>query len=724
MADLLLELLSEEIPAGLQKDAAQYLKKAVTQALVEEGLHYEAAVAYWTPRRLTLDLRGLSECTALKEKEYKGPMVGAPQAAVAGFLRKVGLKDIDEAQIIPHPKKGAYYYAKIIEEPRKAAEILALILPKIIENFSWPKSMHWEGKDGSLQPLHWIRPLRNILCLLAYKEGGSEVVDFSINHLTANAFTYGHRFMGAVGALNVSNFDDYAAQLAKNFVVLDAQKRKEIILNEARQLAFAKGLCLVEDDALAEEIAGLVEWPVVFLGEFSPSFLQLPAAIIRLTIRKNQKNFVLKYNEESEELAPFFICVANLIAQDGGKLIKQGNEKVIAARLADALYFWQQDQSPKDKFAALAKKSATAPIVFHAKLGSLGKRLERLQIVAALLRVRLVCVTREEERAPIEEVEEAIRFAKADLLSKMVGEFPELQGFMGGVYATHYGLSAKICEAIATQYKPQGLTDSVPKAPLAALIALTEKLEYLTSFWLVGEQPTSSRDPYALRRAALGFIRLLLVGQWRLPLAESLQAVASKLGAGLKLAKDFNQQECVAGLQEFILQRLKIYLREEQGLRPDVIEACFYAHRDDILAIEKSATILQNAVEKEQFSALFSGIKRVDNILASMPPPKALKEALPQKQLMQTPQEHKLFSQLQEINKELKSALPALDYFSALNAANKIVEPIEDFFAHVLVNDADRARKDNLLLLLYSVQHCLQQIADFSQLKLNDSKSK
>ncbi|TPL91812.1 glycine--tRNA ligase subunit beta [Mesorhizobium sp. B2-3-12] len=519
MPDLLLELRSEEIPARMQRKAAGDLKKMLTDGLVEAGLTYEAARDYWTPRRLTLDIRGLTARSKDIHEDIKGPSTSAPEQAVQGFLRKAGLSSIAEAHVHSDPKKGDFYVAHMSKPGRAAEEIIAGLVPAIIRDFPWPKSMRWGPASAKPGSLRWVRPLQSILCTFGPETEEPVVVDFEIDGIRSGNVTYGHRFP-APGEITVRRFDDYVSKLEAGKVVLDADRRKEIILADARNLAFANGLDLVEDEGLLEEVSGLVEWPVVLMGEFEEAFLAIPAEVIRLTIRANQKCFVTRPQGEGEALSNRFILTANIEARDGGKEIAHGNGKVVRARLSDALYFWTTDQGDLPDVAQLdasAKKFGLdlkkpldqrmarldhLNVTFHAKLGTQGERVERIARLA-------------EELAPIVGADPALArraaiLAKADLTTEVVGEFPELQGAMGRKYALLQGEHPSVAAAIEEHYKPQGPSDYVPSDPVSVAVALADKLDTLVGFWAIDEKPTGSKDPYALRRAALGVVRLAL----------------------------------------------------------------------------------------------------------------------------------------------------------------------------------------------------------------------
>ncbi|MER8704287.1 glycine--tRNA ligase subunit beta [Mesorhizobium sp. M0323] len=687
MPDLLLELRSEEIPARMQRKAAGDLRKLLTDGLVEAGLTYEAAREYWTPRRLTLDIRGLTARSKDISEEIKGPSTKAPEPAVQGFLRKAGLASIAEAHVHSDPKKGDFYVAHIAKPGRAAEQIIAELVPGIIRNFPWPKSMRWGPASAKPGSLRWVRPLQSILCTFGPETEEPVVVDFEIDGIRSGNITYGHRFH-APGAITVRRFDDYVAKLEAAKVVLDADRRKEIILADARNLAFASGLDLVEDEGLLEEVSGLVEWPVVLMGEFEQDFLAIPAEVIRLTIRANQKCFVTRPHGAGEELSNRFILTANIEAKDGGKEIAHGNGKVVRARLSDALYFWRTDQSDlpdldqlqasAEKFGLDLKKPLDQRmarldhlnVTFHAKLGTQGERVERIARLAEELapivaqsisplegemagRPEGVAsagatrpdVSKQEEVGAPREMTPSVAFgdispsrgeitalarraavlAKADLTTEVVGEFPELQGAMGRKYALLQGEHPSVAAAIEEHYKPQGPSDRVPTDPVSVAVALADKLDTLVGFWAIDEKPTGSKDPYALRRAALGVVRILVENGVRLPLQRqflnSLFGLTFNRGnrfsvvwraddggdfttgvgsaddliserAGLLSSEirgvelpDRSASDIIADLLSFFHDRLKVYLRD-QGARHDLIDAVLAAGSRPISPLE------------------------------------------------------------------------------------------------------------------------------------------
>ncbi len=526
MPDLLLELFSEEIPARMQANAAQDLQKLVTNALVDRGLTYEGAAAYVTPRRLTLNIVGLPARQSDQHEDIRGPRVGSPEQALAGFLKKAGLSSIDQAKIESDGKKGEIYIAHIHRAGKQTSDVLRDILPGIVRNFPWPRSMRWGDTIAYPESLRWVRPLHSIVCTFGPETEEPEIVDFEVGGITASNITYGHRFM-APAAIKVRRFGDYVAALEKAKVVLDPARRREIILTDAQTLAFAHGYELVEDEGLLNEVAGLVEWPVVLMGSFDAAFLDIPGEVVRATIRANQKCFVLR-NPKTNKLAPAFILTANIEATDHGKAIAAGNSRVVRARLSDALYFWQTDQKPlpdyNPKRSLLDQrmdKSRQLNIVFHEKLGTQGERVDRIialaQYIASLV------------GANPADAKRAAELCKADLITEVVGEFPEVQGLMGRRYAELQGEKPEVALAIEEHYKPQGPSDYVPKNPISIALALADKLDTLVGFWVIDEKPTGSKDPFALRRAALGVIRLVLENGLKINLSSPVRYALLKL---------------------------------------------------------------------------------------------------------------------------------------------------------------------------------------------------
>ncbi len=715
MPDLLLELRSEEIPARMQRKAAGDLKKLVTDALVEAGLTYEGAREYWTPRRLTLDIRGLTARSADVREEKKGPRTDANEKAIEGFLRGAGLGDISEAQVVSDPKKGDFYVAIINKPGRAAEEIIADVMPGIIRTFPWPKSMRsgaasmpkgsrYAGIEGKgSESLRWVRPLQSIVCLFGPEHDETQVIAFEIDGIVAGNVTYGHRFH-APDAITVRRFDDYVASLEKAKVILDAERRKDIILHDAKDLAFANGLDLVEDEGLLEEVSGLVEWPQVLIGTFEEDYLQIPAEIIRLTIKTNQKCFVTRPQGAEEGLSNRFILVSNIQASDGGKEIVHGNGKVVRARLSDAKHFWTRDQGDLPDLETLtdsAKKfdlDLSKPldqrmakldalnVTFHAKIGTQGERVARIRALAKQLAPVI--------GADAALVDRAVVLAKADLRTEAVGEFPELQGLMGRKYALLQGENESVAAAIEDHYKPQGPSDRVPSDKVAITVALADKLDTLTGFWAIDEKPTGSKDPFALRRAALGVVRIILERSVRLPL--------------LTVVKD-------ADLLSFFHDRLKVYLRD-LGARYDLIEAVLTPDSDDLLMVARRVEALTAFITGEDGKNLLAGTKRATQLLAAEEKKGTVVADGVADDLLKLDAEKALHAAIKTASADAAKAVAAEDFRSAMQALSTLRAPVDTFFNDVLVNDEDAAIRANRLALLKAIREATGTVADFSKI--------
>ena len=675
MPELLLELFSEEIPARLQRRAAEDLKKAVTGALVDKGLVYESAGAFATPRRLALTVTGLPAASPDTREERKGPKVGAPQQAIEGFLRAAGLSSIDEAKIQSDAKKGDFYVAVVEKKGAPAIEILRDILPATVKSFPWGKPMRWG--NGRLE---WVRPLRAVTATFGPEGEDPEIVPFELDGVASGNATFGHRFM-APGAIKVRRFDDYVQALEKAKVVLDIDRRKEIIRADAEQLAFAQGLELIADEGLLEEVAGLVEWPVVMMGSFDAAFLSVPEEAIIATIRANQKCFCLR-DSGTGKLASKFILTANLVAEDDGKTIVAGNERVIRARLSDAKFFYETDlETPlADNLPKLED------VVFHARLGTQAERVARIEKLAAGI-APLV-------GADIEDARRAARLAKADLPTGMVGEFPELQGLMGRYYALAQGEKPEIATAIEEHYKPLGPSDRVPVEPVSIAVALADKLDILTGFWAIDEKPTGSKDPYALRRAALGVIRLIVDNRLRLPLKQFVSD---------------------PDLLSFFHDRLKVSLRDS-GARHDLVDAVISADSDDILQIVARVTALGSLLDAEDGRALLAGYKRAANILAA----EEKKDARTyggeiDAARLAAPEAQALSAAVDNARSAVATHLESDDYAGAISTLAGLRAPVDAFFEKVLVNDPDPSIRANRLNLLARLRDTMHLVADFSK---------
>ncbi|SEP83527.1 glycyl-tRNA synthetase beta chain [Devosia sp. YR412] len=671
MPELLLELFSEEIPARFQRRAADDLKKAVTNALVDAGLVYEGAKAFVTPRRLALTVTGLPARSPDTREEKKGPKVGAPQPAIDGFLRSAGLSSLDEAKVESDPKKGDFYVAHINKPGAEAVTLLSAILPKILTDFPWAKSMRWGSGSFS-----WVRPLRAITATFGSENEDPVVIPFASGVVESGQTTFGHRFL-APAAIKVRRFDDYVEALERAKVVLDIDRRKDIIRTDAEQLAFAQGLTVIADEGLLEEVAGLVEWPVVMMGSFDPAFLEVPEEAIIATIRANQKCFCLR--DASGKLAPNFIITSNTVASDGGATIIAGNERVIRARLSDAMFFYNGDLSlPLEH--GLPKLEET---VFHAKLGTQFARIERL--------VKLAGEIAPQVGADPERAKRAAMLAKADLTTQMVGEFPELQGLMGRYYALAQGEPADIATAVEMHYKPLGPTDKVPTEPVSIAVALADKLDLLTGFWAIDEKPTGSRDPFALRRAALGVIRIISENNLRFPLKVD------------------------ADLLAFFHDRLKVSLRDA-GARHDLLDAVISADSNDILQVTQRAEALSALLSSADGQNLLAGYKRAANILAAEEKKdgKAYAGAVEQDALKLS-EETALAFAVDAVHAAVSNHVAKDDYKGAMGELATLRAPVDAFFTAVLVNDADPAVRANRLNLLARLRDTMHLVADFGK---------
>jgi glycyl-tRNA synthetase beta chain len=757
MPQLLLELFSEEIPARMQAQAARDLERMARERLAEQGLLPEALKTFAGPRRLTLVAEGLPLAQGDRSEERKGPRVGAPDAAIEGFLRSTGLAR--EALV----ERDGVYFATIARKGRPTAEIVAAMVDEIVRGFPWPKSMTWGS--GTLR---WVRPLRRIICLF-----GGEVVRFAVDGIASGDVTEGHRFMGPGQPFKVKDFDSYQSGLSRRFVVLDPEERKARIEEGARTLCFARGLELVEDEGLLDEVAGLAEWPTPVLGDMDPAFLDLPPEVIRTSMRNHQKYFAVR-DAKTDKLAPHFLTVANIEAPDGGATIAAGNARVLSARLADARFFWSEDK----KVPLEARLKRLEGVTFHARLGTVRERVERLEMIAAELAPKV--------GADVAKATLAARLCKADLATGMVGEFPELQGIMGGYYAREEGLSGVVAEAISDHYRPQGPSDEVPDKPVTMAVALADKLDTLAAFFAIGEKPTGSRDPYALRRAGLGLIRIILASEVRAPVRELVEAWYRSLrcyvdpGRALFVSTDRTtgwlgargraaSQEFKVYLQEFdealleafpplvvamdeevdvkfdrsrrngggdperpvlyrfrpcpevaddvlgfLAERLKVQLREE-GQRHDLVDAVFALGDDDLVRINARVAALARFLATEDGANLLAGYKRATNILKAEekkgPLPTGAAAAMPGAPAA----EAALIAALNSTAGPVANALAGEDFAGAMRALATLRAPVDGFFDKVMVNSEVASERENRLRLLGQVRDAMGRVADFSQ---------
>ena len=714
MPDLLLELFSEEIPARMQRKAAGDLRKMITDGLVDAGLTYEGAKEFWTPRRLTLSVNGLTKRSADIREERKGPRTDAPEKALAGFLRGAGLSSIDEAEVKNDPKKGDFYVAVINKPGRDAEDILQDLVPDIVKKFPWPKSMRWGAASSQAGAMRWVRPLQSILCTFGPETEEPEVISFDIEGVPSGNKTRGHRFH-APDEIAVRRLHDYMAELEKANVVLDPERRKDIILHDAKDLAFAQGLELVEDAGLLEEVSGLVEWPVVLMGEFDEEFLNIPPEVIQLTIRVNQKCFVLK-DQKTGKLTNKFILVSNIQPNDGGVEVAKGNGRVVRARLSDAKFFWETDLN-----VSLEERAKKLEIVkFHEELGTQAERVERIKKLA----VELSAMT----GADASLCERAASLCKADLMTEMVYEFPELQGLMGRYYAEIAGEDASVVTAMEDHYKPQGPSDDVPTDKVAATIALADKLDTLMGFWSINEKPTGSKDPYALRRAALGVIRIVLQNDFRIPLLQLFAGLTAKAVKGGYLdistsKKDTMVSETVeASLQvgqnllTFFHDRLKVYLRD-QDARHDLIDAVITSDADDLLMIARRVEALTAFLNIDDGQNLLAGYKRAANILAAEEKKGTQITGTINQNLFSSQPEKKLGELCHVVLEEAHAANKKEDFGAAMKVLSTLRGPIDDFFDNVKINDDDPEIRLNRLNLLARITITACEVADFERIE-------
>jgi glycyl-tRNA synthetase beta chain len=745
MPDLLLELFSEEIPARMQGKAADDLKKMVTDRLVDAGLVYEGARAFVTPRRLTLFVQGVPARQPDLKEERKGPRVGAPEGAIAGFLKAAGLASISEAVIQKDPKKGDFYIALIEKPGRAAIDVIGEMLQVILRTFPWPKSMRWGAQSANPGSLEWVRPLHSILATFGPETEEPEIVRVATSGITAQNVTYGHRFM-APGPIKVRRFDDYAASLEKAKVVLDPARRREIILSDAKNLAFAQGYELVEDDGLLNEVAGLVEWPVVLMGAFEESFLAIPGEVIRATIRNNQKCFVVR-DPSTAKLTNRFILTSNIEAADGGKEIIAGNARVIRARLSDAKFFYETDL----KIRLEERLPKFKDIIFHEKLGTQYERIERI----ARLAVELAPLV----GADPEKAKTAALLCKTDLLTEVVGEFPEVQGTMGKYYALAQGEDEAVAHAIEDHYRPKGPDDLVPADPVSIAVALADKIDTLVGFWAIDEKPTGSKDPYALRRAALGAIRIILDNQIRMKLHRVFEEAGEMVGEHIRdpeLDRDFEAaarlEQALGGdsivdqvmerdlavsrdnfgrsdaktnavlrdLLSFFHDRLKVQLRE-QGARHDLVDAVLAQQgegSDDLLLIVRRVEALGKFLGTDDGKSLLAGTKRAANILRIEEKKDGTAyHGRPDPHLYLQPEERELASAIHSAKDEAAKAVAREDFEGAMAVIARLRPHVDAFFDKVTVNVPAADRRENRLKLLNEIREATKSVADFSRIE-------
>jgi glycyl-tRNA synthetase beta chain len=674
----------------MQARAAEDLRKLVTDRLVEAGLAYEGAKAFVTPQRLTLAVYGIPARQPDIKEEKKGPRVGAPENAVAGFLKAAGMKSISEAKVQPD-KKGDFYIAVIDRPGRNAIDVIEDVLQATIATFPWPKSMRWGAQSATPGSLSWVRPLHSIVATFGPETEEPAVVPLEFDDIKSGDETRGHRFM-APAPIKVRRFDDYVDKLEKAKVVLDPARRADTIRTDAKNLAFAQGFEMIEDEGLLAEVAGLVEWPVTLMGSFDQAFLSIPEEVIRATIRNNQKCFVLR-DPQTAKLVNKFVLVANEEAIDGGKAIIAGNERVIRARLSDAKFFYETDLKTRleDRLPRFEQ------IVFHEKLGTQAERIARITALAGEL-APLV-------GADVAKAERAAQLCKTDLLTEVVGEFPELQGLMGRYYAEAQNEDEAVAHACEDHYKPKGPDDLVPADPVSVAVALADKIDTLVGFWTINEKPTGSKDPYALRRAALGVIRIAIDNKLRVPLKDVFLKASRKFSAG-------------SDLLAFFADRLKVQLRE-QGARHDLVDAVFsLPGQDDLLMIVRRVEALGKFLDSDDGKNLLAGYKRATNIIR-IEEKKDKREYTdaPDVKRYQLPEEKALAEAIDVVKKEASAAVGKEDFAAAMRAMAKLRPRVDAFFDKVTVNVDDKSLRENRLKLLNEIREATRAVADFSKIE-------
>jgi len=690
MPQLLLEIFSEEIPARMQAQAARDLERLVVGGLTDRGFLNEGARSYATPRRLALVIEGLPAQQADVTEERKGPRVDAPEPAIQGFLRSTGL-NLHQLRKQKDPKGFEFYLAVTERKGRPTPEVLAELVPEVIRSFPWPKSQRWGAGE-----MTWVRPLHSILCTF-----DGEVVAFEVGGISSGNRTRGHRFLGN-DMFEAWRFDDYVEKLKKAHVILNAADRKAQILHEARQLAHAQNLELIADDALADEVAGLVEWPVALIGQFDRGFLDVPQEILISTMRANQKYFALR-DPATGRLSNRFVVIANMVTRDGGRNIVAGNERVLRARLSDAKFFWDKDRKTRLE----ARIAQLKDIVFHAKLGTQFERVARIEKLAGEIAPIV--------GADVTQARRAAHLCKADLVSGTVGEFPEVQGVMGRYFALNDGEDVAVAEALADHYRPQGQGDEAPTAPVSVAVALADKLDTLAGFFAIDEKPTGSKDPFALRRAALGVIRIVLDGGFRLPLVQAARMAGGSFpGNGA----------WVPSLVEFFVDRLKVALRDK-GVRHDLIDAVFALEgQDDLALVVRRVQALQGFLGSDDGRNLLAGYKRAVNILKIEEGKEKKKDAKfagftgkPDVALLEAPQEVELFKTLAIANDLVAAEVQQERFEEAMRAMSRLRAPVDAFFDKVTVNADNPALRTNRLKLLTEIRAAMHSVADFSRVE-------
>ena len=685
MSDLLIELLSEEIPARMQRKASSDLEQLFTEGISELGLTYKSSASFSTPRRLTLVLENVSSKSLSRVEEKRGPRIDAPEKAIQGFLKNTGL-ELSQLEV-RQEKKGEFYFASIRTEGRKAADIISAVLDKTVRNFPWPKSMRWG--EGSLK---WVRPLHSIICIL-YDEDGSKVVEMDIEGISSGDMTFGHRFMGN-GAFSVNSFEDYTSKLKKEFVILDPSERRDIILQEIENQAFAQGLELVNDPSLLDEVVGLIEWPVVLMGKLEEQFMSLPLEVLQTSMREHQKFFSI-LNPKNNKVVQF-ATVANRETSDNGSTILAGNRKVLSARLADAKFFWDNDLRIINTSGLDLWQEKLKRVTFHNKLGNQFERVARITYLSEAIAKKIGCDPNL--------AKSAASISKSDLSSEMVYEFPELQGVIGTYYAVEAGFEKNIADVCKEHYAPLGPSDEVPSSPISIVVALADKIDTLTCFWSINEKPTGSKDPFALRRSALGLIRIIIENDIRISLSNIL--ALGNDGADIK------------DLKYFIHQRMKVFLRD-QSLRHDLIDACLSLDEGDDLALSvKKSFALMDFIKTSDGSNLIQGFKRANNILLQAEQSDGVEYSYgADPKYAEEGAERNLFNALDNEEVKIVSSLKKEDFVDAMNSMANLRKPIDNFFETVQINsDVEVVRRNRLNLLSRICKLCLS-VADLTKLE-------
>lgn len=716
MSEFFLELFSEEIPARMQTDAAAEVRRFITDALAKNELPYEEVVSFVASRRLGLAVKGLPAAQADLTEERKGPSVSAPEQALNGFMKSVGMTK-DQLEVRETPK-GNFYFAVMSRKGRPTAEVLKETVEAMMASFPWPKSMRWASHKE-----HWVRPLHGIVCLFDGK-----VIPVEFAGVKASDKTYGHRFL-APGAIEVKDFADYQKKIREACVLIDTEERKKLILDKARALAAEVGGVLYEDEGLLNEVAGLAEYPVPLRGKIDAEFMSVPMEVLMTSMRSHQKYFSVL--DKDGKLAPYFIVVANMLTKDGGAEIVAGNERVLRARLSDARFFWETDR--KETLASKADRLQAR--VFHAKLGSVADKVARM-------RALLPEIIKYIPGASAEDADRAALLCKADLSSGMVGEFPELQGIMGRYYARHDGENDIVAEAIAEHYSPMGPKDACPSAPVSVAVALADKIDTLVGFWLIDQKPTGSKDPFALRRAGLGVIRLILENKINMPIFQIFNASRAAYGETAQAAvqeamtesekRNENGEPTVlvnwsarqmALLMGFIAERLKVHMKD-RGVRHDYIAAVYNLAQDENLELVDLSRMIARVAALTKFLAtedganLLTAYRRAANIVRiEEGKDKCSYAGEPDKTLFVTPEEGALFDALEGVVINSSKKIAEDDFEGAMENLAKLRNPVDAFFEKVQVNSDDVQQRTNRLRLLSMIVRAMGGVADFSAIE-------